>query len=544
MLPALQRTFNTQALHLGFAIALLWLLHPLNSEVVSYLSQRTESLMACFYLLAIYFSIRAHDSGLAGHRAAAVVSCAAGMTCKESMVTAPVAIVLYDLAFRAWSVRDALRRRGRFYAALMATWMLLLALIWSGPRAQTAGFSTSVSWSTYLMNQAVMLVRYLWLTIWPRDLVLNYGRPIALTFGDVAPEVLVVAIIGLLTIVAWLRWRPLGFPGLWFFLTLSPTTLVPIATEVGAERRMYLPLIGLIGLGVSVFARLLENFRTTADRSRAARVAATASAAIVLVVSTAFAAVVVRRNRDYQSALAMAKTVVDRWPTGVANAMAGVAAGEAGLREEAIAHFQNAVADGHRLALYPLAVELSNSGRGDEAAAHLQTLLDADDVDPDGVDRGLVLAARTLLARLRLEQGRWAEAVTQADVVLGAGIADRAVQRLLADALLAGGNISRAVSEYQKHLARTPQDTDAWSNLVLALLRTGDVFSAEKQARQALVISPEDARLLDLLGRTLLAQNRMADAEQMFERAVRADPRYAPAQESLTRLRKRTPGVS
>ena len=61
---------------------------------------------------------------------------------------------------------------------------------------------------------------------------------------------------------------PLGFPGAWFFLTLAPTSsILPIATEVGAERRMYLPLIALVGLamvGLAWLSRRLAHGRAIA----------------------------------------------------------------------------------------------------------------------------------------------------------------------------------------------------------------------------------------------------------------------------------------
>ena len=49
-----------QSVVFAFVCASLWMLHPLNSEVVNYISQRTESMMALFYLLTIYASVRAH----------------------------------------------------------------------------------------------------------------------------------------------------------------------------------------------------------------------------------------------------------------------------------------------------------------------------------------------------------------------------------------------------------------------------------------------------------------------------------------------------
>src|SRR5205085_3990733 len=155
----------------------------------------------------------------------------------------------------------ALQRRGGYYAALCATWLVLVAVVWSAPRGDSAGFAgASVSPWTYLLNQSVMIVRYLRLAFWPRGLVLDYGEPLHVTFGDVAPYAITVAALLAATIVALVRNPPVGFLGAWFFLTLAPTSsIMPVSTEVGAERRMYLPLMAIVMLVVTVAARTLPG---------------------------------------------------------------------------------------------------------------------------------------------------------------------------------------------------------------------------------------------------------------------------------------------
>jgi protein O-mannosyl-transferase len=251
-LGSLDAWLGGRSLDLAFAIALLWALHPLNTEAVDYVTQRTETMMGLFYLLTMYASVRAaRSASWKGWPIVAVASCVAGMACKESMVTAPAMLVLYDRVFIFKSMKDAIRARWRLYGGLAASWVVLALLLVSGPRIHSAGFSAGVSPWTYLLNQTVMMVRYLRLAVWPNSLVVNYGWPLPLTLADVVPQALmVVALLGA-TIAALIRRPPLGFLGASFFITLAPTSsVVPIATEVGAERRMYLPLIPLVVLAV------------------------------------------------------------------------------------------------------------------------------------------------------------------------------------------------------------------------------------------------------------------------------------------------------
>ena len=160
----------------AFAAALICMVHPLVTEAVNYVSQRTELMMAAFFLLTLYTAQRAGGSDKTSRTwfASSVVCCAMGMACKETMAVAPLVVFLYDRTFVFGSFRDALRRRWRYYAGLCATWLVLIALLWSSPRGDSAGFAgASVSPWEYLLNQSVMIVRYLRLAIWPRGLVLD-----------------------------------------------------------------------------------------------------------------------------------------------------------------------------------------------------------------------------------------------------------------------------------------------------------------------------------------------------------------------------------
>jgi len=98
--PRVAPRFALRADSIAFACSLLWLVHPLGTELINYVVQRTESIMALFYLLTLYAAIRAVDGSRAvGWVVVATVACALGMASKESMVTAPVAVLLHDWLF-------------------------------------------------------------------------------------------------------------------------------------------------------------------------------------------------------------------------------------------------------------------------------------------------------------------------------------------------------------------------------------------------------------------------------------------------------------
>ena len=91
-------------------ISALWLLHPIQTEAVDYVVQRTELIVSACWLGTLYASIRAWDAGrrwtTVAWYATAVVVCLLGMGSKEVMISAPLMVMLYDRAFRAASWRE------------------------------------------------------------------------------------------------------------------------------------------------------------------------------------------------------------------------------------------------------------------------------------------------------------------------------------------------------------------------------------------------------------------------------------------------------
>jgi protein O-mannosyl-transferase len=482
-LPRMPEWLRERSSDVALAIALVWAVHPLNSEVVDYITERSESMMALAFLAALYASIRAVDSARRGAwQALAVTACALGMACKESMVTMPIAIVLYDSTLVFESFAGAIRARWRFYGALASTWLILAALLQTGARVHSAGFSTDVSPWTYLLNQAVMLVRYLRLSVWPSSLVVNYGWPRPLTLADVFPSALFIVALMAATIVL-LRKRPMiGVAGAWFFLTLAPTSsILPIATEVGAERRMYLPLIALVALAMVGLAWLSRRL----VRGRVIAIAA------VAILAAALGATTLARNREYASPLGLAETVLARWPTPSAEAAVGQELAILGRHEEAIARLRE-VAPRFPRAYYHLGGELFNQGKVDEAVPALQNFVRFEPQLAEAVP------ARTMIGRAFMLRQRWPEAEAQLRLVLSMAPARSTAHTtalgFLADTLFAEQKFAEARGAYVTFLAERPTDTGAMTNLAVSLSALGQLDEAVAAFRRAVDMNPADAR--------------------------------------------------
>jgi protein O-mannosyl-transferase len=526
--------FGSAANDLAMAAALLWVVHPLTTDAVTYITQRTESLMALFYLATLYASLRAQSSGHGwAWTIAAGLACALGMGSKESMATAPLVVVLFDRVFLFHSVRDAFRARWRLYFGLALTWVILAFQLASTPRANSAGFETDVSVWTYLLNQAVMIVRYLRLVFWPVDLVINYGPPVAYTLADVIPQAAIVIALILATVGA-VKWSPAAaFLAAWFFITLAPSSsFVPIATEVGAERRMYLPLMAVItGIVIGLYG--WRGLRVRTSRAMAAGALA--------IVAVAVGAATIRRNAEHQSWLTLAQTTVERWPTDAA--YAGVGGELARLRrdEEALPLLRVAARTEPR-ARYNLGITLFNLKHYDEAIRELDVLVGKFPM------REEVPWARKVMGHAYLRLSKWPDAIAQLQMVLVMTPHDAEARRLLVDAYNSYGvdfaqaeRFDEAIAEFRHALDLDDRNASARYNLATALFDKQQLAESFLETEHALALDPANADAHHLAGKLLALQGRMNEAIAHLETAVKLRPDDPVIRDDLGRVQRATP---
>ena len=487
---ALSRTqISSRAEPLAAAIALLWAVHPLNVGTITYVSARSEALVALAYMIVLWASRRAHGvTRRFAWSATAVAACAIGMATKETMVTAPLLVVILDRAFCYSSFGAAFRDRSQLYGSLAATWIILAALSWSAPRAASAGFNVGVSPWTYLLNQGPILTDYLRTAFWPAHLVFTYGEPLPLDFASASPYLALVVVLLAAALWAWWRKPALGFPGVAFFLLLAPTsTIVPIATEVGAERRMYLPLTALITVvvvGVAAAARRLTQ-------------PVLVLVGVLLIVLTSL------RNLDYLTSEALWRSTVANWPSAVAHRNLGTSLKLAGKRDEALEQFRIVARERPEVRRI-VGQELFEMGRFDEAIDELRFFLATADPASEDARMSRLLVGRSQLA--------------------------------LADARLGLRQFDQAVDLYRQYLNAHPDDTNALINLGIALVSVGDTPNAIQALRRATERDPASEKAHLNLAVALAQQGALADAAEHASRAVTLAPNDARARELLEAL--------
>jgi len=499
LLPRFRTRFGAGVNGYALAVAILWLVHPLQTEAVDYITQRTETLMGLFYFLTLFFAAAGFQSARPkGWFAGAVIACGLGMGSKEVMVSAPLLVLLYDRFFVADSFRDALLQRRGFYAALASTWILLFVYQIGSSRSETVAFDLEgLTPLDYLRTQFGVVLHYLRLVFWPKPLVLDYQdwtivrefSAAAVVPGFILGAMVLSTIWGLRRLAWW------AVPGVLFFTVLAPTSSVlPVFTELASERRMYMPLAAVIVLVVFAADAMWRKFSTDIGYER--KLLRLAPMVLVLITAAGLGYMTWDRNRDYRTAVGIWTDTVAKRPVNFrAHNNLGVALTRKGRYAEAVGPYQEAVRlkPDYQNAYSNLGAALSILGRDREAiAAHHKALA----LEPD----------------------------------------DAIGHYTLGNAYLRVNDLENATLAFQRAIVLNPELLPAYGNLGLMFMQKGDFDGAEQYFQTMLKLAPERTEPYVVLAELRTAQGRTDEAVQLYRQALQLAPGSQDIAERLKSL--------
>jgi Tfp pilus assembly protein PilF len=505
-LEAFQGEFDSVAGLLSFAVALVWAVHPLDTEAVIYVTQRTELMMAFFYLATMAFCLRYWSSARPAARGAwlvlAVTSCALGMLSKEMMASAPAIMLLYERTFIAGSFGKALRRSWPLYLLLALTWLPLVALNWHQPRTPLAGFGMGIDAVTYWTTQCKVLLLYMRLAVWPWPLMIYYDVPLIDSISQAWPWVLAVALLAALTV--WLVWRrpAVGFVPVWIVAILSPTLVVPCVGEVAAERRMYLPLAAMVAVAVVGLTLAIQYLarRSSPPSPRGQRIAIAACMAAVLLTSGVYAVVAASRAELYQDEMALWLDALPHQPEApLIHINLGMFLAQRGHTSEAMEHLRTALAlkpDSYE-AHYNLARALEDENRPREAITHYREALR---LEPRHVP------SLTNFGRMLEYFDKTDEAIEQYEQAVHLSPGYGPARHNLGSTLLARGEARAAIPHLERAL-RFKETVETCTNLATAYALAG-------RSKDAIAMAHRGADLARAQGDMQLAERIEAAIEQ------------------------------
>lgn len=248
------------------AAAALFLVHPVQTESVAYISSRSDllSVLPAYAALLIFLS-RPEPSIGWGRAAVVIVLFGAAVLTKEHVAALPAVLILVDLFFHPDGPVRGIKANWRLYGPLVAAAALGLRFVWKTlSRATSAGFQlTGLAWYEYFFTQWRMFWNYVRLAVLPVGLNADPDVALSRTAFDHGAIVGGVAIVALLVAAFVLRRRfPLAAFGVFTFVVLlAPTSSVVPIRDLFAERRLYLPMIGLLCVALEGLRRL--NARST-----------------------------------------------------------------------------------------------------------------------------------------------------------------------------------------------------------------------------------------------------------------------------------------
>ena len=353
-LPFFCDRYRGTAKSLAFACAAIWGLHPLTTETIAYLTQRTELMMGLFMLVSLWSCIRYWRAESTKSSccwfALAWINCLLGVLCKETMATLPAVVACYWWVFIRPQGAASDKNSGLFkilplLGALSSCWIVIACIYGAGYVTPGGGFDNdigAVDW-WYTQSQAVFL--YLKLSFWPAPLTIHYNFSIHHQLSQCWPWVFGCGLLMLATCHLLYRRYSMGFVLAVFFIVLSPTLVVPLPGETIAERRMYVPLAAIAPFVVVVVTQCTLGLFTTIWPSRQRKGSATALTA-VLVTGLAIGLAMLSHTRtlDYCTRITIWRDAMDKQShSKVATMNYGIVLAAAGQLDDGITYLEKAV---------------------------------------------------------------------------------------------------------------------------------------------------------------------------------------------------------
>lgn len=336
-----------------------------------------------------------------------------------------------------------------------------------------------MAWWMYALTQCRAVVHYLKLSVWPYPLVFDYYDTVMVRYvWEALPYMLILMALAAGTGIALWRHRAIDFLGVWFFAILAPSSsVVPIATQMMAEHRMYLPLAAVVTLGVMVINALLGR----------------RNGVVFLMLAVGLGFLTTRHNQDYRSELSIWSDTLAKCPDNIR------------------AH-------------YNLGNALFLTGKVQEAIDQYEQALQ---IRPD------CLEAHDNLGNALCRIGCVQEAIGHYEEALRVFPNDAKVHYNFGRALAQEGQLQGAISHYEQALRINPGFTEAHVNLGIALSQKASNQDALAHFTEALRLSPDSPEVHCSLGLALFRTGRVAEAVEHFERALQIKPDYAVAHYDL-----------
>lgn len=522
---------GTGALIAAGTTGLIFGLHPIHVESVSWVAERKDVLCALFYLLSLLAYIR-HISpsgnkpayGLGLPYALCLVFFALALLSKPMAVSLPLVLLILDWhpAGRISSVsslRVALTEKIPFILLSVGTSVLTVM-------AQKADIAIMehVPLGSRLLVASDALLSYLWKMAFPVGLLPYYSYPTDIGFRYFLSAGLVAAVFAAATVMARRHKTLVSAWGYYVFTLLPVIGILQSGLQSMADRYAYLPGIAPM-LMLGLLAAWGWSNATALTRSR--RSAKAALLLVAVLVSTELGYLTTEQERLWHNDVALWSYAVKESPDlAIAHNYLGSAYAAQGLWDMAIAEYQTALrldpdhSDSHN----NLGFAYKSQGRPDLAVAEYQTALR---LNPNSYK------AHNNLGAAYAAQGLWDMAISEFQAVVRLNPDYSEAHYNLGAAYKSQGQLDSAVAEYQTALRLNPDSSETHNNLGAAYKSQGQLDRAVTEYQIALRLNPDNYAAHNNLGAIYAAQGLWERAILAFQAALRLKPDNYEAHNNL-----------
>ena len=493
----------------------IFALHPIATELVNYISSRSELLAGVFVLLGLwgFLRYRAGSGGLF-----VILAAYSGALLSKSVAIAfPAVLLCHDLIFR----RQRLRGEGRFYGFLAGISAVYIAM--SGRLLTTAALDAPVRpYSEQLWSQLKALVLYLKLLSVPYGMSVDHQFLISDSLFDPFAATALMLAVSILLLAATIHIGPRGLPLFllaWAALSLAPASIVPLNVLVN-EHRLYLPSASF-ALGLA--AILKRQFCRAASQS-------------VLVLSIGFVLVLsmltAQRNSVWQDVYHLWGDAASKAPLMARpHIYLAEAYADDGLADRSIAEYEIVLArdPGFIEGYLRLGQLYDEGGMAAEAEETLRKALENDGGGDARVwgEMGELYRHNAQRAAGLSEVRFWFEKSAEAyEEAVRLSPDNPAFLNNLGNTYQELGMAVRAVSIHERASQFDPDDSRTYLNLANARRLSGDSAGARRDYRKALELDPEYAEAWLSLGAMLESAGQLPEAMEAFRRAATIDSVY------------------
>ena len=464
--------------HAAFFTALLFAVHPIQTEAITYIDGRSDALVMCLFIFGWLYFIRARraKSGFARPYIFSLAFYFLALFSKESALTWLGVVFLTELIYFSQAQMKVfwLHLRENFlkvYAGYFVTSLVYLALRWTVLKEVSKVAVTvldnplaHVSAGVRILTGLKVLFQSVAQLVWPLHLSADYSYnqiPLISSAGSLAAWIVMSLMAALIVAVVLTYLRvPDVFFGLAYFLvtySIVSNLLIPIGT-IRADRLLYMPSLGILMIAGIALARIEDLL----ERPRSQKVFYVAVGVLIL----ALISRTVLRNQDWSNEFVLYLRTVHDAP-GSAKAHNNLGAQYFSRREFSWALEQYRIAEAIKPDYPDLLSNMgslwSREGEHAQAISYLRRAVSLSPQNPE-IRNNLGLALRA--------QGNLTEAITQYDIILEQYPSNADAHFNKANALLALGRTQEAIAEYNRTLEIDPHYAMARTNLDRVMQRT------------------------------------------------------------------------